>query len=76
MRNGDYQLAQICATGQSFELRQSGDTTGSGRFRLGCHDLNGTYVVTCGDGNVDAPETCDDGDRLDGDGCSATCQTE
>jgi cysteine-rich repeat protein len=31
----------------------------------------------CGDGNVDvATETCDDGNTVSGDGCSATCQTE
>lgn len=34
-------------------------------------------VATCGDGIVDAPvETCDDGNTNDGDGCSATCQSE
>lgn len=31
---------------------------------------------TCGDGTVGAGETCDDGNTVDGDGCSATCQTE
>ncbi|PKN47616.1 MAG: hypothetical protein CVU59_02280 [Deltaproteobacteria bacterium HGW-Deltaproteobacteria-17] len=31
---------------------------------------------TCGDGFVKAGETCDDGGRGDGDGCSALCQTE
>jgi cysteine-rich repeat protein len=30
----------------------------------------------CGDGNVDAGEQCDDGNNANGDGCSATCQTE
>lgn len=31
----------------------------------------------CGDGVTDAgPETCDDGNRVDGDGCDASCQTE
>jgi cysteine-rich repeat protein len=31
----------------------------------------------CGDRSVDAPfETCDDGNAVSGDGCSATCQTE
>jgi cysteine-rich repeat protein len=28
----------------------------------------------CGNGTVDAGETCDDGNQNDGDGCSATCQ--
>lgn len=30
----------------------------------------------CGNGTVDPGETCDDGDRDSGDGCSATCQIE
>jgi cysteine-rich repeat protein len=30
----------------------------------------------CGDGRVDPPEECDDGNLIDGDGCSSTCQIE
>jgi cysteine-rich repeat protein len=30
----------------------------------------------CGDGNLDAGEECDDGNNVDGDGCSATCCVE
>lgn len=30
----------------------------------------------CGDGMVDAGEDCDDGNNLDGDGCSANCTVE
>ncbi|HEY5949094.1 MAG TPA: hypothetical protein VIV40_26560, partial [Kofleriaceae bacterium] len=30
----------------------------------------------CGNGNVDTGEACDDSNTTDGDGCSATCQTE
>ena len=30
----------------------------------------------CGDGDIEPPETCDDGNREDGDGCSAICQLE
>src|SRR5262249_26166411 len=30
----------------------------------------------CGNGAVEAGETCDDGNTQDGDCCSATCQTE
>lgn len=30
----------------------------------------------CGNGAVDAGETCDDGNVTDGDGCSATCENE
>lgn len=30
----------------------------------------------CGNRNIEPPETCDDGNMLDGDGCSSTCQVE
>jgi cysteine-rich repeat protein len=33
-------------------------------------------VPSCGDGIVDAGETCDDGNAVGGDCCSATCQVE
>ncbi|MGN6107457.1 MAG: MYXO-CTERM sorting domain-containing protein, partial [Kofleriaceae bacterium] len=33
-------------------------------------------AVTCGNGSVDQGETCDDGNRVDGDGCSANCIDE
>jgi len=46
-------------------------------------DIGGTYTCkggsilpTCGDGVVQPPETCDDGNTISGDGCSTTCQKE
>jgi cysteine-rich repeat protein len=42
-------------------------------------DLTGDGVpdcVVCGDGLVEAPETCDDGGRAGGDGCSTVCAAE
>ena len=30
----------------------------------------------CGDGNRDSDEVCDDGNEVDGDGCSATCASD
>ncbi len=35
-----------------------------------------TRVPACGDGFIDAPETCDDGNLIAGDGCSSTCALE
>ena len=37
-----------------------------------------TVVVTpiCGDGSIDAPEECDDGNTFSGDDCDATCKKE
>jgi cysteine-rich repeat protein len=36
----------------------------------------GWPLVVCGDGVIDAPETCDDNNAAPGDGCSAACQIE
>jgi cysteine-rich repeat protein len=36
-------------------------------------DANCDRIPTCGDGGVDAPEVCDDGNVTGGDGCDATC---
>jgi cysteine-rich repeat protein len=30
----------------------------------------------CGDGTLDLEEMCDDGNNIDGDGCSASCTVE
>jgi len=37
---------------------------------------NQACSTTCGDGNIDPGEACDDGNQLSGDGCSSTCQQE
>lgn len=34
------------------------------------------HVASCGDGVVDTNEQCDDGNNVDGDGCSSTCTVE
>ncbi|MCB9683106.1 MAG: hypothetical protein H6733_16700 [Alphaproteobacteria bacterium] len=42
-------------------------------------DITGDGIAdctVCGDGAIEAPETCDDGGRDPGDGCDALCQTE
>ncbi|MEO8604397.1 MAG: hypothetical protein ABI629_17625 [bacterium] len=39
--------------------------------------LNGCVIVaTCGDGNVDPGEECDDGNNFGGDDCAANCTSE
>jgi cysteine-rich repeat protein len=35
-----------------------------------------TAPETCGNGTVEVPEECDDGARVDGDGCAAACTLE
>jgi cysteine-rich repeat protein len=44
----------------------------SGAFTL---DVDITQAV-CGNGVAELPEKCDDGNTVDGDGCSATCELE
>ena len=44
-----------------------------------CLDSSGktqACTTSCGDGNLDPGEDCDDGNGLDGDGCSAKCKKE
>ncbi len=36
----------------------------------------GQCEVTCGNGEIDTGETCDDGGTTSGDGCNSTCQIE
>ncbi len=39
-------------------------------------DTNQTTGGVCGNGNVESPEQCDDGNTNVGDGCNSVCQTE
>jgi fibro-slime domain-containing protein len=44
-----------------------------------CRDSSGknrACDATCGDGNKDPSEECDDGNGVDGDGCSSACKVE
>jgi cysteine-rich repeat protein len=43
----------------------------------GAFNLTATFTpAVCGDGNVTLPETCDDTNVMDDDGCSALCEVE
>lgn len=62
--------------------------SGAGVVGLGGEDIAGFGVdemimyweiqlaPSCGDGHIDPGEECDDGNTIDGDGCSANCQDE
>jgi cysteine-rich repeat protein len=41
-----------------------------------CGGENQPECSYCGDGTVDVGEQCDDGNEINGDGCSNTCETE
>lgn len=50
-----------------------------GALALACEggpDIGGDGALGCGDGVATAPETCDDGNNVSGDGCSAFCTRE
>jgi cysteine-rich repeat protein len=51
------------------------ESTGEPACTASCR-LNYRPCRRCGDGDIDGTEWCDDGNTLDGDGCSATCQSE
>ncbi len=61
-----------------------GGKGGTGGDNFGTPDSGGgsatgsdtTQPPVCGDGHLDANETCDDGNTAAGDGCSADCQIE
>ncbi|MBI2376998.1 MAG: DUF4215 domain-containing protein [Deltaproteobacteria bacterium] len=56
--------------GQLVTIVVDGYSDQSGDFVLNVHE------PSCGDGFVEGAEQCDDGNNLDGDFCSATCQIE
>jgi cysteine-rich repeat protein len=57
-------------------LAQALDDYNTGKTGPGhCGDV-GKPECTCGDGVVHAPEQCDDGNTVDGDGCSSLCRVE
>jgi cysteine-rich repeat protein len=69
-----------------FGLAQPGDTVQL-RFQMhlnpsdGVHgwyvaDVQAYYCQSCNNGKLNAGESCDDGNTIGGDGCSATCQIE
>ena len=54
-------------------LKKSGATECWGKDSYG--ELNPRALGICGDSTLDVAEACDDGNQLDGDGCSANCQS-
>lgn len=44
-----------------------------GAFVGGCGGPEGSSEFSCGNGVIDPGETCDDGNRLDGDACPENC---
>ncbi|MEI9940908.1 MAG: DUF4215 domain-containing protein [Pseudomonadota bacterium] len=64
-------------TGGGFQIDpiggNTGDASGGAAGESGASGDNGPV---CGDGEVDAPETCDDSNAKPGDGCDGNCRVE
>lgn len=68
-------LAKLNIRGYSF-IFINDDGTGNGSVRGGLAPLVSGGGPVCGNGIVEGCEQCDDGNTINGDGCSATCQIE
>lgn len=66
--------AVVVPPGDTIHVVISSYESGRGTYSFSIYDS----AFTCGDGIVDASfgERCDDGSRMDGDGCSAGCRVE
>lgn len=60
----------------NFEVSVTADPDGSRGGLNGSTVTLDTSIGACGDGKRNADEACDDGNLLDGDGCSAACTIE
>ena len=52
------------------------DTTCQAKYGYVCDATTNTCTRQCGDGMQDETEACDDGNTIDGDGCSKNCEIE
>ena len=70
-------LSGILGGSNTFRVYGTGDNDNNKDCRIETFTLKyGYYSPTCGDGVIDSGEQCDDGNLIDGDGCSASCQNE
>lgn len=54
----------------------AGGMGAGGMGAMGAGGTGGMVNPVCGDGTIDADETCDDGNMANGDGCDAMCEEE
>ena len=79
-RFADVDLTPAIGTGTTMTLKFEVDADQG--LNLAGWNLDDVCIVgtadpaLCGNGTVDLGETCDDGNKNDGDGCSSACQTE
>ncbi|HEY5952518.1 MAG TPA: myxococcus cysteine-rich repeat containing protein [Kofleriaceae bacterium] len=68
--------AGYLSTASTAGLAQALDDYNTGKTGPGHCDGVGKPDCACGDGVVHAPEECDDGNTINGDGCSSICRFE
>ena len=72
-RTGDYRFEPLCPSGWDYKISYQPHTS-TATASLGWRCVQGAEsYAPCGDGVVDAGESCDDGNRVSGDGCDANC---
>ena len=82
--NPDPDIDSRCGSVKGFDcypLRQSDPTRPNGLCILNCNSrvgskedkINQCVSPTCGDGKLQLGETCDDGNKVNGDGCNEFC---
>jgi len=64
------------AASTASSLARTLDDYNTGKTGPGHCEGVGRPECTCGDGVIDAPEECDDGNTVGGDGCSSSCRVE
>ncbi|HEY6036887.1 MAG TPA: myxococcus cysteine-rich repeat containing protein, partial [Kofleriaceae bacterium] len=83
-RFADVDLSGVASAAAGAPIAISFEQDSNRNFNMGGWTVDDVCIVAladpnpalCGNGTVDPGETCDDGNKLAGDGCSATCQTE
>lgn len=70
------QLTVPVIAGNCYLIRVGGWSSGDAGIGTMTISNSGAPCNTCGNGNLEAGEQCDDGNTTGGDGCSAVCQFE
>lgn len=70
---GTQETSRSCSAREVVSSLEGGTGTSIDMMGLGCSPIS---TVVCGDGTTTAPEMCDDGNLLRGDGCGRRCELE
>lgn len=76
---GDTMNSSVSAGGGGAGTTSSSTSNGGGGAGTTSSSSTGTTstpTIVCGDGDLDGPEECEDGNTTDGDGCSSECMVE